>query len=126
MAVRESIATNLSNQEQAYLARAVTLAKLSTMRQKHGAIIVKSGRILSMGFNTSRNESISNYPASSYSNHAESMAIRMVPNSEILVGSKLFVARVSRRGNLAYSRPCDICMESIVRVGIKSIVYTTT
>ena len=39
-------------------------------------------------------------------------------------GAKLFVARVTRGGNLALAKPCSRCMDTIMEHGIKKVYYT--
>ena len=39
-------------------------------------------------------------------------------------GAELFVARVTRGGNLALAKPCSRCMETIGDHGIKKVYYT--
>lgn len=116
----------LSRSETAWLSRATNLAATSTVRQKHGAIIVRGGSILALGINSVRNESIRDLPDSVYTTHAESAAIRSLGpvRKDSLAGCTLYVARISRGGNIGYSRPCDDCYRQIGLSGIKTIIFT--
>lgn len=99
------------------------------MNQKHGAVLVKGGRVLAVGVNAMRNPpqwgtGLITVPPGSISIHAEEAVIRAVgPGGTI--GAKLYVARVSRGGNVALSRPCDACASLIHSSGIREVVYTT-
>jgi deoxycytidylate deaminase len=134
MPIRERI-TPLSKRDARYLERALLLAGLSDCKQKHGAIIVKSGRIIGTGVNTFRNDPVSDFPADAYSLHAEISALRSIKGYRQLGkigatgidlrGAKLYVARSTRRGGAGLSRPCDNCHIELVKTGITEVIYTT-
>lgn len=108
------------------LDRAIKVASSSTCRQKHGAVITKGGRVLSVGINSYRN-----YPttvlgggsADAFSTHAEVAAIKAARKSD-LKGATLWVARVSSLG-ARLSAPCQSCMDVIMSSGVKRVVFTT-
>jgi len=86
---------------------------------KLGAVIVKGGSIISIGFN--RNEG---HPAAYYGStfHAEYDAIRKAPSS--IKGTKMFVYRFARKdGSLKDSKPCILCQKEIAKVGISSVTF---
>lgn len=116
--------SSLSKRDERFLERALELAKLSTCRQKHGAIIVKGGRVLSVGINANRNDPTHSYPSHSLSTHAEAAALKAIRGDECR-GSKIYVARLLRNDSSGLSRPCDLCYLKIRRAGIKEIIYTT-
>lgn len=115
-----------SRTEERYLQIAVNLAKSSQVsRYRHGAVIVRGGRIISTGINKVRNhpdvlEDAVTIKAESHI-HAEVDAIRKVDD---LKGAKIYVARVNRHGSPSLSRPCESCYSRITDVGITKIVYT--
>jgi deoxycytidylate deaminase len=43
-----------------------------------------------------------------------------------LKGATIYIARMSRKGTPAMSRPCANCMKEIVKAGIRKIVYTNS
>lgn len=94
----------------------------STYRHKLGAVIVKKGRVLSVGYNKPHKT----HPKSNTrfkTIHAEFDAI-LGCNPEDLKGATLYVVRKAKSGpNMA--KPCDCCMELIEMVGIKRVVYST-
>ena len=124
MSVKETI-SSLSKSDQKYLNRAMELARLSGQKHKHGAVIIKGGRVVSFGFNTQRNLPIDDLPSKHYTYHAEHSAIKHAQDTD-LKGAKIYVARLSRRNLPALSRPCDGCMARIVASGIKEVIYTTS
>ena len=122
---REIIA-NLSKTEERYLDIAMNLARSSTVRRyKHGAVVVKGGRIVSTGINKVRNHpDVLESPDVIKSDahvHAEVDAIRKGGD---LRGAKIYVARVNRSGFPGLSRPCESCYGRIVEAGVTKIVYT--
>lgn len=134
MSVKERI-SGLSKRDTQFLARAVDLARLSDCAQKHGAIIVRGGRIIGTGINTFRNNPVSNYPSDAYSYHAEIAALNSIKRirqvgkinagADGFVGGKIYIGRLSRGGRVSLSRPCDNCMAEILKAGITDIIYTT-
>lgn len=115
----------LSNREKAFLSVARYLASKSESRQRHGAIIVKSGRVLGTGFNKDRNnpDFVSPEHVKTHcSVHAETEAIRDAGWN--VKGAVLYVARINRQGMDRNSKPCDRCMAVIEETQIKKVIYT--
>jgi tRNA(Arg) A34 adenosine deaminase TadA len=116
----------LSKKDSAYLSVARYLATKSSARNTHGAVVVKGGSVLGMGFNRNRNHPQKVSPEhikTECSWHAEELAIKDA--GERIKGSIIYVARVNRHGQDRDSRPCDKCYELIKKSGIKRIIYTT-
>jgi deoxycytidylate deaminase len=116
----------ISNKDKAYLSVARYFAKKSKSRNTHGAVVVKSGRVLGTGFNKDRNHPKIVDPERikmDCSFHAEEMAIRDAGQN--LKGAKIYVARVNRHGHDRDSRPCPRCLILIESSGIKKIIYTS-
>lgn len=101
-----------------FLELAVRNAALSDCSYKHGALVVRSGSILSSSPNKHRNPPVISYTGSSV--HAEVAALRRTHAA----GATLYVARLAPSG-IALSRPCRRCWTAIQQSGIKSVVYTT-
>lgn len=115
----------LSNREQAYLSMARYFARKSNANKKHGAIIVKSGRVLGVGFNKDRNHPLRLSPEhikKHSSRHAEIEAIRDANWN--VKGATLFVARVNNQGIDRDSKPCTLCDAIITETEIKKVIYT--
>lgn len=117
----------LSKRDRARLDITSKTAMNSICRSKHGAAIYKSGRLLSIGINTSKlnNDYVNwteNCPVPS--EHAEMSAIRQAKGD--LTGAVMYVSRVNRQGNEMMSRPCNNCHKAIVAAGIKMVVYTVS
>lgn len=115
----------LSKSEQAYLSLARYLSTKSTSKQKHGAVVVKSGRVIGIGYNKRRNNPDSVSPEhikTHCSTHAEIDAIRDAGWK--VKGAVLYVARVNSSGKDRNSKPCERCEVVIEETQIKKVIYT--
>jgi deoxycytidylate deaminase len=115
----------LSRSEKSFLSVARYLASKSESRQKHGAIVVKSGRVLGTGFNKNTNNPFIMSPEhikTNCSRHAEIEAIRDA-NWNVR-GAVLYVARVNSQGVDRNSKPCERCQVVIEETQIKKVIYT--
>ena len=114
----------LSKKERAFLDLAFKMAESSEVENRHGAVLVKNGRVLSLGVNKWRNKGLEcgreEYQAV-LTTHAEIDALSRVANP---AGAVLYIARVGLRGEERISRPCVRCMAVIEKLGIKRIIYT--
>ena len=97
---------------------ALTVAKDSKCKQKHGALLVKGGCIVALGYNKPRNAHLAITRASI---HAEEVAIKKAKNTK---GAMLIVVRINSRGMAMSSKPCNQCQELIKSAGIRKVVYT--
>lgn len=115
----------LSNRQKRLLILASRLAETSELPQKHGAVIVKSGRVLAFGVNKWRNRDMvaaqTEYnPNLTY--HAEVDALNRFQDVR---GATVYIARVGKAGEMRFSRPCSRCLVALKEAGIKKVVYTT-
>jgi deoxycytidylate deaminase len=116
---------NLSKSEKSFLSVARYLATKSNSRQRHGAVIVKGGRVIGTGFNKDKNSPFIVSPEhikTHCSVHAEVEAIRDAAWN--VKGAVLYVARVNRKGEDQYSKPCVRCQIVIEESQIKKVIYT--
>jgi len=115
----------LSRRETAFLSMARYFARKSKAKKKHGAVIVKSGRVVGVGYNKNRNNPIFCSPEHikpHASRHAETHAMREAGGN--LSGAVLYVARVNNAGQDRNSKPCKLCEAAIVEANIKKVIYT--
>jgi deoxycytidylate deaminase len=105
-----------------FVKRATEASQNSTYHHRLGAVVVKKGRVVSVGFNKPhKTHPKSKTPFKTI--HAEFDAI-MGCDKDDLKGSTLYVVRDAKSGpNMA--KPCACCMELIVMVGIKKVVYSS-
>jgi deoxycytidylate deaminase len=117
----------LSKRDKAYLSVARYCATKSSARYTHGAVVVKGGRVMGVGWNKTRNHPAIVSPEhikTDCSYHAEEVAIREAGEDSVK-GAIIYVARINRHGNDRDSKPCPKCSALIDRVGIKRVVYTS-
>lgn len=115
----------LSKKDSAYLEVARYFATKSVANKRHGAIIVKGGRVVGTGYNKNRNSTRVVSPElikTHCSWHAEELAIRDAGDN--LKNSIIYVARINKRGQDRNSKPCPKCMLLIKENKIKKIIYT--
>lgn len=120
----------LSNKQRKMLNLAAKIAETSELSQQHGAVIVKSGRVISVGVNKWRNKAFTvmthphpNPDSLALSYHAEIDALSRVGDK--ISGAIIYIARINTDKLRRFSRPCNNCMKAIHTAGIKKIVYTT-
>lgn len=100
-----------------FLMRALELAHDSDHNFKHGAVLVKSGKVLSEGMNK-----YSKIPVPGIGSiHAEHNAIKSCKKD--LKGCSIYIARLASYGP-AMSKPCPRCQILLKNVGIKRVFYT--
>jgi pyrimidine deaminase RibD-like protein len=104
-----------------WLNYAVDVSSTATHYQwRVGAVLVKGGRVLSMGVNRYRNLP-SQVDLEGVSYHAEEVALKRAGDVE---GATIFVARVTRSGHLGLAKPCERCQELLHAHGVHSAVWT--
>lgn len=87
-------------------------------------MIVKSGRVVSKGYNRVGYHNVNQLGKTNQSIHAEEDAIRKLYRyPHLLQGATLYVFRASKTGRLLMSKPCEHCLNLIKLVGIKRILY---
>jgi len=91
------------------------------------AVIVRGGKIISVGRNKSKMHVYTTYVAHHQnvaSTHAEIDAIFRARKKIDLTGADMYVARVLRNGTCAMAAPCEMCQKVIRRYGIRRVFYT--
>lgn len=107
-----------------WLQCAAKLAHKSTYKKyKMAAVCVKGGRVVGVGFNKDKNGVIKNRNYLLKGHHAELDLILSMPK-EMLKGSIIYVAGITRSGNLCWSsKPCAVCQTTLKSYGIKAAIY---
>lgn len=93
--------------------RCFELARKSTFRTRHGAVVVHDGKIIGSGYNVNLTHSMVKKYSEYKTLHAEMVAIMRVKNKRLLKDSAIFVARINPDGKPMMSKPCKTCMEII-------------
>lgn len=106
-----------------FLRRAYEVAKNSKCRQRHGAVVVRNGNILSFATNKDINDMRvmdEKHIRTHASVHAEVAALSRVADPR---GCTVYVARVLKAGP-GLSKPCERCQEYLDSAGVKRVVWT--
>jgi tRNA(Arg) A34 adenosine deaminase TadA len=108
-----------SRKDAAFLRLAMKVAQHSDCSIKHGAVIVRGGCVLGIGFNKVRNTS--QLDVYEYNTHAEIDALR---NAKVAKNATLYVARINRKGQPRMSLPCQKCLCALEKAQVKRVVFT--
>lgn len=113
---------HVSCKDFSFLRLAAKTAAISTHhRFRLGAVVVKSGRVLSQGVNVAKKGP--DTPPHRESIHAEVNAIRGVNNVE---GSTIYVARLDSFDAMAMAKPCEYCIHHMEANGIARVVFSVS
>lgn len=114
-----------------FLKLAATLAQNyeydSYLEYKLCAILVRGGKILSIGYNNRGSAPIQKrFAVTKYgeSTHAEVDAILNGRKLTRLEGSKVYVVRVRSDNTVGMAKPCEMCQRILKNYGVKRAVYT--
>lgn len=112
-----------TRRERNWLMVAGSVAESSRSRSRHGAIIVRGGRIIATGYNRSRthNAWVFDRARRDCSIHAELSALRLCSSGR---GSTLYVVRLNKVGAYRFSAPCSDCREALEEAGIKRVIHS--
>lgn len=119
----------LSRKQSLLINRTLYYASRSSCHQRHGAMVVKSGRVISISTNRNNNNPANfcthlfNEYREYVSIHAEVAALKNVSPKKAR-GATIYVARVMKNGEPGYSRPCPECAKVLEEMGIKKVIYT--
>jgi deoxycytidylate deaminase len=104
--------------------KARLLARKSTMCQKHGAVIVRNGKIIAEGYNH-----LVPYFHHQRSIHAEIDALLKVSNlgKKELSACDIYVVRIATTDSNIFrlSKPCQNCAKALFDKNIRNIYYST-
>lgn len=103
------------------IAAACAQASLASGTFRHGAVVLEGRKVVSEGFNHVRGAASLGLT----SVHAEMDALWKLKRQKSSVRMLLVVVRLNKLGELAYSRPCEMCMRVLRRSGVHTVVYST-
>jgi len=90
-------------------------------RFKLGAVVVKSGRVLSQGVNIPKKDPST--PPHRESIHAEVNALKGIKNP---CGATMYVARLNNSNEFALAKPCEYCIQHMIANGISKVVFSVS
>ena len=103
---------------------ATEIAQGSDYKQRHGAVLYKRGRIISIGYNKKKThpKTVPFYKWRYL--HAEFDSILKVDVEEV-EGASIACVRINRAGDLMPSRPCCECIKMLSFYGVIDMVYSS-
>lgn len=104
--------------------KCIELAKKSTFRSKHGAVISYDDHIIGSGFNVNLTHPMIKQFNEFKTLHAEMVAILRVKNKKLLKKSTLYVTRLGNDDELMMSKPCKICTDIMKSFGVRDVCYS--
>jgi len=98
------------------------IAQHSSLQHKHGACLIKSGEVLSFGYNKYIKTNLVKNTSIKYTIHAEVDAICKMPNKSVK-GMDILIIRIGAN-KLKNSRPCNSCIDKLSRYSIRKVYYS--
>ena len=99
---------------------AIDEAYKSFQNHKHGAVVVRGGKLIASG----HNKVTTRCPSHMFSVHAEMAAIKHVSSRAELIDCHVYVVRVGKCG-LARSDPCVLCQRFMKMHGVSRVFFST-
>ena len=118
----------ITGRHKRYIDLAKKLAEDSSYSlHRHGAVLVKDGSVLNWSANRNKvqrwAQRFRSHDCGHATHHAELGAILGVARDKT-TGSDIYVARISKKGSLLMSKPCEMCQELLRHVGVKRVFYS--
>lgn len=118
---------NATNKTKRYIELAKRIAHNSDYPcHRHGAILVKGGSVLNVGFNKNQYNAFAarfRKPSLHATQHAELDCLLGVDRSKTS-NSTVYVVRINRQGQAKLSKPCTMCEKAMKFCGVKKVVYS--
>lgn len=102
---------------------AARVAQNSTMTHKLGAVLIKGGSVINVGFNQSSTHRFARKFGKYYTRHAELNCILGVPRHKT-TGATIYVIRVKKDGSYGMAKPCQCCEDMLMFVGVKKVYWS--
>ena len=99
------------------------VAKSSFVHYKHGACLLRGGKVYAIGKNRYFDRRYEQRKNIKFTVHAEIDTIMRCPKHE-LKGMDILIIRVKPDGSLGDSRPCNTCIDKMRRAGIRRAYYS--
>ena len=103
-----------------HLEYALEVASESKCRHKHGAVVVYRGQVVATATNQRVGDPEDGWRKAHI--HAEHAALLAAGNKAY--GAKVYVARLSRTGRPAESKPCRRCERLLEKFGVVTVIWT--
>jgi len=92
----------------------------STHRVKIGAVLLRHGKPISIGWNKVGKT----HPRSKWFIHAELDCLLGLHQQVDYSGTTMVIARQNRQGCVLYCQPCEQCKVTLKEYGVQKVIYT--
>ena len=108
-----------------HLTTVVGAAHKSEHSAKHGAILVKKGKVIAVTNNKYCSKIRLGHFHSDrvWSIHAE-MSLATILPKKVTRGATVYVVRVNNNGDLVNSEPCELCKKILITMGVKKVYHS--
>lgn len=124
-----------NKQMKRYFSMAKNASKFGSFpKYKLGCVIVYKNKVISVGWNTSKENPLQKkynvyrgFDADTAKNYAHAEINALISAKYLDINwnkASIFVYREYKNGSIAPARPCPACMKAIIDIGIKNIYYT--
>lgn len=105
-----------------WLSLAQNVSMLSDYKMKVGAVLIKKGRPISVGYNKQKSPN-KRFITKFNTTHAEICALAC--SGKIYINkATIVVYRQDKKGNPKLSRPCEHCLLELKKFGVRRIIYS--
>lgn len=101
------------------------IAKNSNLLHKHGACLIQNDKIISYGYNKSIKEIIIDNKMVKFSIHAEMNVLFNLKKINYTKNiTDILIIRIGNSNKLKNSRPCNSCIDKMIKKGIRKVYYS--
>ena len=94
---------------------------------RHGAVLVKGNKIRSVAVNKNAHSSFGNRFRSrdcGHATHHAELGCVLGLDRGVTTGAIVYVVRIGKGGEFRMSKPCPMCHQALLHVGVKRVVYS--
>ena len=104
-----------------------TAERSSAPDYRHGALLIKGGRIINSSYNKNNFKGWGNrfrHRDCGHATHHAELGCILGIDRTVTTGATIYVARIGKGGEFRMSKPCPMCRAVLHHVGIKKVIYT--
>ena len=94
---------------------------------RHGAVLARGKSVINASANKNSYKSWGQrfrHRDCGYATHHAELGCILGVDRSLTQGATVYVARIGKKGDLRYSKPCPMCQSAMRHVGIREVIYT--
>jgi tRNA(Arg) A34 adenosine deaminase TadA len=94
---------------------------------RHGAVLARGKSVINASANKNSYKSWGQrfrHRDCGYATHHAELGCILGVDRSLTQGATVYVARIGKKGDLRYSKPCPMCESAMRHVGVKEVIYT--